>query len=67
MKKKLVIVVSVVVLIAGAVGAGWLYFRLNPGAWDEFMAEMQGETAVKTAPRPAQRTDRRSGRRSGKR
>jgi multidrug resistance efflux pump len=60
MKRKFVIVAIVVVLLAGAAGAGWLYFSLNPEAWDSFLAEMQGETAGSTAPRPVKRSARRS-------
>jgi HlyD family secretion protein len=58
MKRKLVIVVIVVVLIAGAVGTAWLYFGLNPAAWDEFVAEMQGEQTSNSAPRPVKRPAR---------
>jgi HlyD family secretion protein len=61
MRQKLGIVAIVVALIVGAVGVGWLYFRLNPAAWDEFVAEMQGDTSVSAAPRPAKRPARKSG------
>ena len=60
MKRKLVVIAIIIILIAGTVGTGWLYFGLNPGAWTEFMAEMQGDTAGSTAPRPVQRLARRS-------
>jgi len=58
MKRKLGIIAVVVALIAGAVGVGWIYFRLNPAAWDAFVAEMQGETTGSTAPRPVKRPAR---------
>ena len=61
MKRKLGIIAVVVALIAGAAGIGWLYFRLNPAAWDNFVAEMQGETTSSAASRPVQRPARRSG------
>jgi len=61
MKRKLGIIAIVVALIAGAVGVGWIYFRLNPAAWDAFVAEMQGGTTGSTAPRPVKRPARRSG------
>lgn len=61
MKRTIGIVAVVVALIAGAVGVGWLYFSLNPGAWDDFVAEMRGETTDSPAPRPVKRPDRRSG------
>jgi multidrug resistance efflux pump len=62
MKRKVAIIAIVVVLIAGTVGAAWLYFGLNPAAWDEFVAEMQGEQASSTAPRPVKRPARGSAR-----
>ena len=52
------IIAIVVVLIAGAVGAAWLYFRLNPAAWDALLAEMQGEQTSSAAPRPVKRPAR---------
>jgi multidrug resistance efflux pump len=52
----------VVVLIVGAVGAAWLYFGLNPAAWEAFLAEMQGGQTSNTAPRPVKRPARRSAR-----
>ena len=58
MKRKLVITAVVVALVAGAVGIGWLYFGLNPAAWDSFVAEMQGDAASSTAPRPVRRPAR---------
>ena len=39
MKQNRVAAVIIVILIAGAVGAAWLYFGLNPAAWDAFLAE----------------------------
>jgi multidrug efflux pump subunit AcrA (membrane-fusion protein) len=59
MKQNRVAIVIIVVLIVGAVGAAWLYFGLNPTAWDEFMAEMQGDTAASVASRPVKRPSRR--------
>jgi len=61
MKRRLGIIALVLALIAGAAGIGWLYFRLNPAAWDRFVAEMQGETTGGTAPRQVKRPARRSG------
>ncbi len=61
MKRKLGIVAVIIALVAGAVGIGWLYFSLNPAAWQDFVAEMQGETTGRTAPRPAQRSARKAG------
>jgi multidrug resistance efflux pump len=60
MRQKLVPIVIIAVLVIGAVGGTWLYFSLNPTAWDEFVAEMQGDSAVSTAPRPAKRPSRRT-------
>jgi multidrug resistance efflux pump len=62
MKRKVTIVAIVVVVIATAVGAAWLYFGLNPAAWDAFLAEMQGEQTSSTAPRPVNRPARGSAR-----
>ena len=61
MKRTITILAIVIALIAGAVGIGWLYFRLNPAAWDDFVGEMQGETTSSAAPRPAKRPARRAG------
>ena len=55
MKQKLVIAVVVILLVVGAVGAAWLYFRFNPGAWDEFMAEMQGRPSARKGAAPQRR------------
>ena len=60
MKRKVGAIVIVIVLIAGAVGAAWLYFGLNPAAWDVFVAEMQGEQGGNTAPRAVKQTVRRA-------
>ena len=62
MKRKGVVIAIIVVLIGGAVGAGWLYFSLNPAAWDGFIAEMQGEQTSSAAPRPVKRAARGSAR-----
>jgi HlyD family secretion protein len=61
MKRKLGILAVAVALVAGAAGIGWLYFRLNPAAWDDFVAEMRGETTSSAAPRPVQRPARKAG------
>jgi len=63
MKRKVSIIAIVVVLIAAAVGAAWLYFGLNPTAWEAFLAEMQGGPTARTQtsraePRPVQRPAR---------
>ena len=50
MKRRLGIIALVLALIAGAAGIGWLYFRLNPAAWNGFVAEMQGETLSPSSP-----------------
>jgi len=55
MKRTISILAIIVALIVGAVGIGWVYFRLNPAAWDEFVAQIQGETTTGTAPRPVRR------------
>jgi multidrug resistance efflux pump len=64
MKRKVTVVAIVVVLIAGAVGAAWLFFGLNPAAWETFVAEMQGEQTSRTPPRARARTVSRPARRS---
>ena len=38
------IIAGVAALIIGAVAIGWIYFQLSPDAWDEFTAEMAGES-----------------------
>lgn len=45
MNQKTKIIAGVAALILGAVAVGWLYFQLSPGAWEQFLAEMSGETA----------------------
>ncbi len=62
MKRKLGIIISAIALVAVTVGAGWLYFGLNPTAWTDFVAEMQGENPSFTAPRPVNRSVRKSAR-----
>ena len=63
MKGNSKIILGVVALILGAVLIGWLYFQLSPGAWDDFMAEMAGESttsrpeAQPVARRPARRAE----------
>jgi multidrug resistance efflux pump len=56
--RRITIVAIVIALIAGAALIGWLYFRANPAAWDDFIAEMEGE-ARPAAPEPARRQPRR--------
>jgi multidrug resistance efflux pump len=63
MSQRTKITAGVIALILGAIVIGWIYFQLSPNAWDEFMAEMSGET---TEARPksepiVRRTSRRSG------
>jgi HlyD family secretion protein len=58
MKRKGAIIAIVVVLIAAAVGVAWLYFGLQPAAWEAFLAEMQGEQTSSAAPRPVNRPAR---------
>ena len=62
MRRKLGIIAVVIALVLGAVGIGWVYFRANPAAWDDFVAEMRGETTSSAASRPVQRPARQSGR-----
>jgi HlyD family secretion protein len=62
MKRKLVIVTTVVALIGGAVGIAWIYFTLNPAAWQGFVAQMRGSSTGSTAPRPVKRPVSRSAR-----
>jgi multidrug efflux pump subunit AcrA (membrane-fusion protein) len=50
MSQRTKIIIGVAALILGAVAIGWLYFQLSPGAWDDFLAEMSGDT---TGSRPA--------------
>ena len=45
MNQRTKIILGVVALILGAVAIGWIYFTLSPGAWEDFMAEMSGETS----------------------
>lgn len=58
MNKKIVIPAIVIVLVAVSVAIGWLYFRSNPAAWDDFLAEMEGEDS--TSPQPARQQSRKS-------
>jgi multidrug resistance efflux pump len=60
MKRNLALFAVIVVIVGGAIGAGWLYFSLNPAAWDDFVAEMQGDAAGGTAPRPQRRAARKA-------
>jgi HlyD family secretion protein len=55
MKRKLVVVAIVVALVGGAVGIAWIYFALNPDAWQTFVTQMQGSSTGSTAPRPVRR------------
>ena len=62
MSQRMKIIAGALALILGAVATGWLYFQLSPGAWEQFMAEMEGETAAQPENRPAvRRPTRRSG------
>jgi multidrug resistance efflux pump len=56
MKRNIIILAIVIAIIAGAVGVGWLYFRSNPAAWDDFLAEMEGDAS--SAPQPVKRPAR---------
>jgi HlyD family secretion protein len=62
MNEKVKIITGVIGIIAAAVLIGWIYYALNPGAWDDFMAEMGGEAstapAISSAPRPSIRPAR---------
>jgi HlyD family secretion protein len=60
MKRRMMILMIVVLLIVGAFGAGWMYFRSNPAAWDQFLAEMAGESIGSPAPRQINRSSRRT-------
>jgi multidrug resistance efflux pump len=63
MNQKTKIIAGVAALIIGAVAIGWIYFQLSPNAWDDFTAEMAGES---TQSRPAEQpVIRRSVRRAG--
>jgi HlyD family secretion protein len=61
MRREIKIIVGVIAIIGVAIGAGWLYFRANPDSWEQFLAEMEGESAASPAPRvverPASRSD----------
>ena len=63
MKRTITIIGIVVALIVGAVAVGWIYYRANPGAWETFVAEMNGESSSRpsSAPRPVVQPSRRSG------
>jgi len=50
MSQRTKIIIGVVALIVGAVAVGFLYFQLSPTAWDDFLADMSGESA---GPQPA--------------
>ncbi len=54
MKRPIAIMTIAIGLIAAAALAGWLYFRANPAAWDDFVAEMEGDTPA-SAPEPVKR------------
>ena len=57
MNEKTKIIAGVAGLIIAAIAIGWIYYALNPGAWNEFQAEMSGDSssapAVSSAPRPS--------------
>ena len=50
MTQRTKIIIGVAALILGAVAIGWLYFQLSPETWDDFLAEMSGDTS---RPQPA--------------
>ena len=57
------IIAGVIALIFGALVIGWLYFQMSPGAWEQFTAEMAGDSSL-TASEPQQvvrRTSRTEG------
>lgn len=60
MKKTIITLLIVIILIAAAVSAGWLYFRANPDAWAGFQAELAGEKGS-SSPKPVQKTTRNTG------
>ncbi len=57
--RRTTLLVIVIALIAGAALIGWLYFRANPAAWEDFLAEMEGE-AHPPAPEAVRRQPRRA-------
>ncbi|MGD2048208.1 MAG: efflux RND transporter periplasmic adaptor subunit [Chloroflexota bacterium] len=62
MSQRMKIIAGALALILGAVAIGWLYFQLSPGAWEQFMAEMEGETTTQPESRLAvRRPTRRTG------
>jgi HlyD family secretion protein len=52
MKRPVVIVAIALGLVAAATAIGWLYFRLDPAAWEQFKAALRGDQAPVSAPRP---------------
>jgi len=58
--KKIGVIAIVVALIGGAVGVGWLYFHLNPAAWDGLVTT-RGEMTSSAAPHLVKRLVPRSG------
>ncbi len=61
MSQRTKVIIGVVALILGAVAIGWLYFQLSPNAWDNFMADMSGDSAgSRPAAQPAARQPSRS-------
>ncbi|MFN2246507.1 MAG: HlyD family secretion protein [Candidatus Promineifilaceae bacterium] len=57
MNEKVKIIIGVTGIIVVAIAIGWIYYALNPSAWDSFIADMSGEstssvTASSSAPRP---------------
>jgi multidrug resistance efflux pump len=45
MNEKTKIIAGVTALSVAAIAIGWIYYALNPGAWDSFMGEMSGESS----------------------
>lgn len=58
MKRTPIVIAAVVVLLAGAVALGWIYYQANPDEWDSFLDEMGGDTSSSTAPKPEKRPAR---------
>jgi HlyD family secretion protein len=50
MNEKVKIIVGVTGIIVAAIIVGLVYYTLNPAAWDDFMAEMSGESTSTSSP-----------------
>lgn len=64
MNQRFKVFLGVVALIVAAGAVGWLYFALSPGAWEEFTADMSGESGG-SQPETSQPVIRRPSRSSG--